>query len=692
LTREERDEKEEKKIIAFSDQILNLLLEYRKEHPGFKFWLRSKDSPRDQKKRLEKGQWFQGSDYIFLGFYRASGHINMTRSIGWVLWLDKELNPKFRIEVVWPEEKNQKLIDIYKEIASKFGCREMSPYKYYLSLPDETIEKSLTDFINNYLLRMDEIIKAHGADELFFIPEADFERKLVKVISIRKNKITTDTLEHNKEKQSTNHSNTIFFGPPGTGKTYNSVNKALGLLGDAVTGKNRSEIKALFDKRIAEGRIQFTTFHQSMSYEDFIEGIKPRVLNEQIVYEVEDGIFKKICDAARVISGNLEEVLEDFKKDISELDGKKPHTIHAQGTSFDIIYRGTGVFYVQPHNSIKKDPWYPVNIQNIRKVHETGNYFNVYNPTYVREILNHLKKEYSLKRSTETNGKAALPYVLIIDEINRGNIAQIFGELITLIEDDKREGGKEAMTSILPYSKEPFSIPSNLYIIGTMNTVDRSVEALDTALRRRFVFEAKDPQPQLLTPGRMIWQLWWDYSTVSWTDSHYRGKEEALNKLLGVSGELNDEEKKEKLWQSMKGEGPKESQAQVLDSMTYDGIDLSRLLQFINHRIEKLLGKDYRIGHAYFIKIGSLSDLKLVFIDQIIPLLQEYFYGDHGRIGLILGAVFVAEGAVGQKIDLMRLSGYDMGDLNETKVYRVVDLQSWSDFDFIKNVKAVYGE
>lgn len=167
-------------------------------------------------------------------------------------------------------------------------------------------------------------------------------------------------------------------------------------------------------------------------------------------------------------------------------------------------------------------------------------------------------------------------FVLIIDEINRGNVAQIFGELITLIEEDKRKGKEEGLSVILPYSKEEFSVPSNLYIIGTMNTADRSVEALDTALRRRFCFIEKVP----------------------------------LYNLEGMEQELS-------------------------------GVKISDLLETINNRIEKLIDRDHRIGHSYLLNLTDPEDLMMIFRDKIIPLMQEYFYGNYEKMGLVLGSGFI---------------------------------------------------
>jgi 5-methylcytosine-specific restriction protein B len=173
----------------------------------------------------------------------------------------------------------------------------------------------------------------------------------------------------------------------------------------------------------------------------------------------------------------------------------------------------------------------------------------------------------------------AQPYYLIIDEINRGNVANIFGELITLIEKDKRLGAQQETIVNLPYSKEGFGVPANLILIGTMNTADRSIEALDSALRRRFTFIEKAPEPKLLD------------------NPLYKSEE----------------------------------------------IDLKAMLTAINNRIELLLDKDHLIGHSYFMDIKKVEDLMATFRNKIIPLLEEYFYGKPQMIGLILGSAFLKE-------------------------------------------------
>lgn len=213
-------------------------------------------------------------------------------------------------------------------------------------------------------------------------------------------------------------------------------------------------------------------------------------------------------------------------------------------------------------------------------------------------------------------------YALFIDEINRANVSQVFGELITLIEDDKRSRAANALSASLPYSRIQLSVPSNLYLVGTMNTADRSVEALDTALRRRFSFVEMQPDPSVV-------------------------------------------------------------------SANADGIDLGALLRVINGRIERLLDRDHRIGHAYLVDIPEddpIDALRFAFAHKIIPLLTEYFYGEWEKVGLILGKPFVTRLKDETGFASFDSDNYDA--FEERPTYRITDPSGWSKEDFLSIYEA----
>ena len=375
--------------------------------------------------------------------------------------------------------------------------------------------------------------------------------------------------------------NTILYGPPGTGKTYNTKNIALKILGYDTENLSREEIKEEYDKKVDEGQVVFTTFHQSMSYEDFIEGIKPETTEgEKLSYPVKAGIFKTICakaedsylDSIKGISEELpfDEAFEKLKEEWEENEQIK-FSMKSEGYDFTIL--GFTERSIQ-FRKFSGGTGHTLSISTLRDYYYgTRQITNAGVGIYYPGVLEKLK---SYKPINNSSGKKLKNYILIIDEINRGNVSAIFGELITLLEPDKRLGESEQITLELPYSKgDSFGVPPNLYIIGTMNTADRSVEALDTALRRRFSFVEMNPNPELLKGFQV------------------------------------------------------------------DNIKLDEVLQKINERVELLVDKDHTIGHTYFMNLSTAKDLAQAFANKIIPLLQEYFYGDYGKIGLVLGEGFI---------------------------------------------------
>ncbi|MCB0547249.1 MAG: EVE domain-containing protein [Phaeodactylibacter sp.] len=474
--------------------------------------------------------------------------------------------------------------------------------------------------------------------------------------------------------------NLILYGPPGTGKTYLTANYALSIIEgrplDELALENRQELRRRFNEYVQTGRVAFVTFHQSFSYEDFVEGIKPYTLNEEVHYRVENGIFKIMCrDAHRSVMETVyrhypagEPTLEfnqvynaflDYLKEeeVDSFEGEQKSRIilHRILPFGDLSLRQPKSFAVLPIRKKNLQLMYQ-RFETAEQIEATGGDLRPIigdaDPSLYWSVFLELKKfemNYILNQDEENGQNGETPplkldeygmpfelplvpehiltqcnkYVLIIDEINRGNIPSIFGELITLLEDDKRDGRSEATTVILPYSKELFSVPPNLFVIGTMNTTDRSTESLDIALRRRFAFRAVPARPDLIP------------------------------KLAS---------------------GPQAA-----------GVDLKRMLEAINRRLELLIGEDYQIGHAYFLDVQDLDSLKATFERHIIPLLQEYFFNDYGKIGLVLGREFVRE--KNPHPGTSAFADFDhpyAGEFSEKRVYELRAMEELEEVAFIR--------
>ena len=449
--------------------------------------------------------------------------------------------------------------------------------------------------------------------------------------------------------------NQILFGPPGTGKTYNTINHALAILDPEFLAQHpdesataRKALKARFDELVKAGRIDFVTFHQSFSYEDFVEGIRAQSnASDQLEYKVESGVFKRLCDIARTsevpvttgirskpriwkisINGTADTATRRYCFDHNEarIGWGETGDLANPDLEKNAYYQSLGSNDRSTLNSLAQE-MVPgdivICIRSVEQIEAIGVVSGPYRfeqevPSSIREDYQHvrpvnwlytdvglsilplnddvrftLKTIYPMDRFSwgdllaylqqsgkqlqeaaklaSTDGKK--PYVLIIDEINRGNISRIFGELITLIEPSKRAGAIEELSTTLPYSRKLFSVPDNLYLIGTMNTADRSLAGLDIALRRRFTFVEMPSKPELLADTEI------------------------------------------------------------------DRVNIGQLLEVMNERIEVLLDRDHCLGHAYFMPLKqeqTLDKLATIFKNQIIPLLQEYFFEDWERINWVL--------------------------------------------------------
>ncbi|HEY0075269.1 MAG TPA: AAA family ATPase [Abditibacteriaceae bacterium] len=400
--------------------------------------------------------------------------------------------------------------------------------------------------------------------------------------------------------------NQILYGPPGTGKTFSTIQRAVQIIEPDFAG----DFKVRFDELMDEGRIAFVTFHQSFSYEDFIEGIRPSLEGDGTArYELRDGVLKEIAlhalsdclETARPGESTFDDLWDAF---VEKVESDPNWLLPGLSTSqYKISFTAKGNVIgdnvkghaQQPYNASREKVemvWEKLRNSQQKATHNVlmqiigkGTHTNLIGaiveelkslkpnaPRSTSEkpspeaVITFLKgsKEYRLKSELSQ----APRYVLVIDEINRGNISKILGELITLLEDDKRLPGENSLKVTLPYSGEKFALPANLHILGTMNTADKSLALVDVALRRRFVFKELAP----------------DFS--------------------------------------------------VCTELSNDG---RTVLDELNNRITLRKDREHRIGHAYFVNLENKGGFDEVFRYRVIPLLQEYFFNDWDGLRFVLG-------------------------------------------------------
>ena len=465
--------------------------------------------------------------------------------------------------------------------------------------------------------------------------------------------------------------NLVLYGPPGTGKTFSTAAEAVRLCGEPVH-EDREALMQTYQRLLAAGRIEFVSFHQSMSYEDFVEGRQPMTGSDEdddtpsagFRLETVPGVFRRIAKRAETSKGRSTDGdaitvagRQVFKMSIGEANNPEDAHLfeeavtggyallgwddidwsddkYAERQAIIEACRTTGHYQTDVdarsgavqmpfifRNWVHKGDIVIVSKGNslFRAIGEfTGDYefhprpegvgyahrrsvrwhwtdrggvpvTEIYTRRFMQKSI-YLLYDTELNipgldrylNSQQTQGPAEPePFVLIVDEINRANISKVFGELITLLEPDKRLGQPNALKVRLPYSGDNFGVPSNLHVLATMNTADRSIALLDTALRRRFTFREMMPDPSL---------------------------------LAGAARRC--------------------------------GLDLPRILDSLNERIEYLYDREHQIGHAYFTGCASRADVDAVMRDRVIPLLAEYFFEDWGKIAAVLGDLASHDGPI----------------------------------------------
>ncbi len=492
------------------------------------------------------------------------------------------------------------------------------------------------------LERLDEFLESSPEDNLELARRMTLPFRLMEQGYLMPEPLSTDDSEEMIAPQ-----NIILYGPPGTGKTYSTTQRALELI--LGKGANDGDVKDLFRKYQKKGQIEFVTFHQSYGYEEFVEGLWP-VLDDtesaDVRYELHDGVFKRI--ALRAAAEGLQKSAEgadfddlwdqlvakiedhsdrifkgkgrgkgqpgkEYVLEVSEKNNIIAYAVKGDGKNNDNVTR-TGTKYTASKENSKKlwdqrikfgfgeDPEH-LTSENAKEILGNCDYPGLW-IVYKRLLeLSHDESAHigeerpsndAVQRALDKGESESFSfspetpqYVLIIDEINRGNISKVLGELITLLEPDKRLGADNELRLRLPYSPaHRFGVPPNLHILGTMNTADRSIALMDVALRRRFTFEERMPDAHVLR--------------------------------VELNLKLRDNE--------------------PLVTLIVD------LFNALNKRIRFLYDRDHQLGHSYFLNVNSLEDLRRVFIDRVIPLLQEYFYGDWYKICTVLGCPYSEDG------------------------------------------------
>ena len=391
-------------------------------------------------------------------------------------------------------KRGNKIISISKAISNGKDLKDLAK-EYNIKFTDTESDRFSYEDNENYGVKVDIVLEdntigieygmANNDKRFSRIIKEDIKQKIYHYINSKtKEQDMQEKINILKQKKQI-----ILQGAPGTGKTYLTPKLAVELI-DGSSSEDRVKLMKRYQDLVQEERIFFTTFHQSMDYEEFVEGYKP---NDNAGFERRDGIFKKACEKALTAETGkigIDDAMEKFYDDLKAMDLRD----NDQGQM--TLQTSTGIefyIYLNENDTLKvrtsqqqTPQWHPDSLKRYYEKTISGGV-----SAYFYPIIKYMEQNYNLIDKGELDKQGISknsPIVLIIDEINRGNISKILGELITLLEVDKRTGEINEVKAELPYSNKPFSVPPNLYIIGTMNTADRTISYIDYALRRRFAF------------------------------------------------------------------------------------------------------------------------------------------------------------------------------------------------------------
>ncbi|MEA5402875.1 AAA family ATPase [Arcicella sp. DC2W] len=559
--------------------IYAFLLDYHQKNPSFYFAPRTRSIPNG--KTLSDGYWFNGNDdYLFIGFYVPNDGDNKTRTIGIFIKFKNEEIISAYLLITFRDEKSEPYVPFYQGILETLatqGAFQMETERKYRRLYSNPQDWRgfLSYFLEKEKPLIDHYINENGLSNEFFITPSGFDSYLKTIEGFRNREYKSNSQPEKYHSKNTISNmarpnsyplNQILYGPPGTGKTYSTVELAYKIIHDD-TPNSYEEARNWYKTALAnteDRQVEFITFHQNYSYEDFVMGIKPD-LNEGdgLSFNRHEGIFFKICQRAlenlkqsakdgSIVEPTFNEVFDDFIRPLAE--DNMPITIQMKSNnhSFKLININERNLGFEKQGGGTN---HTLTLKTIKDLYEGNREYNIQGlGVYYYPLIEKLKSLASTK-SKQVNAVPLKNYVIIIDEINRANISRVFGELITLIEEDKRWGNEFETEVRLPDGVTKFTVPKNLYIIGTMNTADKSIALLDIALRRRFEFTALYPDSLKVSPK------------------------------------------------------------------------YQPFFESLNEQIIAKKGIDFTIGHSYFMtKNGEELDFVKTMNKKVIPLLNEYFY------------------------------------------------------------------